>query len=264
MTQSNAMTPYSAMAVVYDALIEDVDYGAWANNWQTLVKSHYQASGQVSFTGLTLLEVGAGTGNMTQELLKTGMRITAIDPSEAMLSVLQEKLFNQMGKTRLFHGTLDAFDTVETFHIAAGFLDVLNYVSPADLEAFFSRLWELVKPGGLATFDISTPYKLENLLGQQTFAENHEEFAFIWENKFNRARHWLDFEFALFSETEEGVFERHVEKHRQFAHTYRTIVEVAEKVGFQLKFVLDDSFTALALLKDAKSESTRWHFWFQR
>jgi len=265
----DTFNPYHAMAVVYDALIEDVDYVTWANEWQKTLEALAARKQRIAFSGMSLLEIGAGTGNMTEVLVKTGMRITAIDPSEAMLSILQEKLFQNMGKIRLFNGLLEDFHTKETFDIAAGFLDVLNYVAPTDLPRFFQTLALRLKPSGLATFDISTPYKLEHTLGQHTFAENHDEFAFIWENHYNAKRKWLDFDFALFSETEEGLFERHVERHRQYAHSIKTIVRAASSAGFELKCILNDAFervddhTKNQLEGDLEKPSSRWHFYFE-
>lgn len=249
--------PYGAMAVVYDALIDDVDYHRWCDQW---CEGLIALRGDAAISGLSLLEIGAGTGNMTEQLIDKGFRVTALEPSEAMLAVLQEKLFMSMGRLRLFNGMLQDFATKETFDLAAGFLDVLNYIAPSDLPGFFVQVSKLLRPGGYATFDVSTPYKLEYHLGQQTFAENHDEFAFIWENRFDRRRGYLDFEFALFSETEAGLFERTVEHHRQYAHPRERLVAAAASAGLVAVSDYGDDYAALR----EDGQDARWHLWFKK
>lgn len=258
MAGQKAASPYSGMAVVYDALIEDVDYGAWAHSWHQQYKAYREGASLPSPGGAGVLEIGAGTGNMTEQLLDLRLRVTALEPSEAMLSVLQEKLFDRMGSLRVFNGYLKDFKTKERFDAIVGFLDVLNYISPTDLEGFFSQVATLLLPGGYATFDVSTPYKLENILGHHTFAENHDEFAFIWENSFQAKGQYLDFEFALFSENDSGLFERTVEAHRQYAHRVKSIVEAAAVNGLSLMGHYGDHYTPVS------DQASRWHFWFKK
>jgi SAM-dependent methyltransferase len=216
------MKPYEAMAIVYDALIEDVDYSSWYGHIKKQLKA-------LSVKPYKVLEIGAGTGNMTQQFVLDGCQVTALEPSEAMLSLLQEKMMaiGQLGKIRFFQGFLSAFSTKETFDACFATLDVFNYLSPSELDSTFKSLSILLNPQGVLAFDISTPYKLSQILGDAIFAENHDEFAFIWENHYDAKKQCLLFDFALFSECEDNLFERHIEHHCQYAHTKESILKAA-------------------------------------
>lgn len=227
------MQPYQAMAIVYDALIEDVDYTRWFKHFKGKLTEYGSNPYRV-------LEIGSGTGNMTEQLVASRMHVTALEPSEAMLSILQEKMGFDMGRMRFFHGSLAEFQTKERFDGVFAFLDVFNYLSPLELPSAFGQINKLLIPGGLFVLDVSTPYKLEHVLGHQTFAENHEDFAFIWENQFDAKRQVLKFDFALFSELEDGTFERHVESHLQYAHGLSRLENLALEAGFEILGVFGD------------------------
>lgn len=245
------MQPYQAMAIVYDALIEDVDYERWYKHF----KGKLAAYGSNPYR---VLEIGSGTGNMTEQLVASGMHVTALEPSEAMLSILQEKMGNDMGKIRFFHGSLADFKTKERFDGVFAFLDVFNYLSPSELNSGFEQVFGLLVPEGLFVLDVSSPYKLEHILGHQTFAENHDDFAFIWENAFDSKRQVLKFDFALFSELEDGTFERHVESHQQYAHGLGRLEKAASDAGFEILDVFGDDHQGV------DSQTQRLHLYLKK
>lgn len=253
--------PYQAMAQVYDALIEDVNYQAWFKQWLDIYRSFQEDPSYRMASlnrGIEILEIGAGTGNMTTQLVEAGYLVTAVEPSEAMLAILQEKLFYHMRQFKAFNGTLEQFVTKQTYQLCLGFLDVLNYIAEEDLAGFFFHLYTLLKPGGVAVFDLSTPYKLEHVLGNHTFAENHEDFAYIWENHYQASLSRLDFEFSLFVEVDEDLFERHTECHTQHAHRDTIICEKALAAGLKLMGIFGEDYT------EPKANDKRRHYWFYK
>lgn len=222
-TNKNA---YEFMSIVYDSLTEDIDYNTWYQQVKYLFNSQTKKP-------IKLLELGAGTGNMTTYLVKDAYSVTVLEPSLSMLSVLQEKCIDYMSRLQFYNGSLDTFNTTQTYDAVVGFLDILNYIQPAELNEFFNRLSELLTADGLVLLDYSTIYKLEHVIGDTSFAETHDEFAFIWENYYDPNEKNLDFEFTLFTEEEDGRYSRSHEFHTQYAHDIDAL-----KAAFSGKFEL--------------------------
>ncbi len=244
------MQPYHYLAQIYDVLQEEIDYQTWYHffcDWTT--QHHYKYN--------HLLEVGAGTGNMTSHFIADGIKVTALEPAEAMLQELVVKFDRKKRLFNYFCGDINSFQTAQVYDATVGFLDVLNYIAKNDLNNFFKRVAKLTKVGGVVYFDLSTVYKLENIIGDNTFAESFADFAYIWQNQYDIAQRILDFELTIFTETKSGYYQKYCETHRQYAHT---IDEIKAALPAELKFVdvLGDHFT------HCKSDDQRQHIFLER
>lgn len=246
------MQPYEMMSTVYDELINDVDYQAWINYIQEVLSRQRARPYKV-------LEIGAGTGNMTRHLLALSMHITIVEPSGAMLSVLQSKYIDDMKSLAFFNAELSVLETQQQYDAAFAFLDVLNYIEPHQLRTYFKKLHQLLKPNALCFLDWSTPYKLAHIIGDATFAENHEDFAYIWENTYDQQSGQLHFEFTVFSENADGSYQKNVEYHTQYAHdeahiklAYKGLFDDVESCGDAFGLVKPDDQRRHLVLKVVK------------
>ena len=75
---------YSNFAAVYDALMDNIPYDAWADYLHGLLVEYDIASG-------ILAELGCGTGNITERMADFGYDMIGIDNSPAMLDIANEK-----------------------------------------------------------------------------------------------------------------------------------------------------------------------------
>ncbi|MBQ8800630.1 MAG: methyltransferase domain-containing protein [Lachnospiraceae bacterium] len=75
---------YSAFAYVYDELMDNVPYDAWAEYLIELLEENGVMDGLVC-------ELGCGTGQMTRRLAAVGYDMIGIDLSEEMLDVAREQ-----------------------------------------------------------------------------------------------------------------------------------------------------------------------------
>lgn len=74
---------YSNFAAVYDALMDNIPYDAWADYLHGLLVEYDIASG-------ILAELGCGTGNITERMADFGYDMIGIDNSPAMLDIANE------------------------------------------------------------------------------------------------------------------------------------------------------------------------------
>ncbi len=244
------MQPYHYLSQVYDILQEEIDYSAWYQAFSDWVKRR-------AYRCQKILEVGAGTGNMTAFFIADQRRVTALEPSEAMLQRLVDKFADKRRLVDYFCGDVSSFQTAQQYDAVVGFMDVLNYLAPTDLTPFFERLASLTRPGGLIYFDLSTIYKLSVVIGNQTFAESLTDFAYIWQNQYDATRRVLDFDLTIFDEVSEHCYRRHVETHRQYGHALADI-RAALPLELQIVDVLGDDF------KPLQDGAQRMHIFIER
>ena len=84
MAKEKEMEAYTSFAEVYDTFMDNVPYEEWADYLQNILKEYD------IFDGL-VLELGCGTGNMTELLAEKGYDMIGVDNSEPMLELAMEK-----------------------------------------------------------------------------------------------------------------------------------------------------------------------------
>ena len=78
------MDAYSGFARVYDLLMDDFDYPAWADYYLELLA-------RAGVRPVSLCDCACGTGSMTLEFARRGLRVTGVDISREMLELAGEK-----------------------------------------------------------------------------------------------------------------------------------------------------------------------------
>ena len=132
---------YTAFASVYDRLMADVDYPAWAAYYQTLLTLYGLRAGKVC-------ECACGTGSLTLPLCALGYQMTGVDLSPDMLFEASQKarkagamipFVKQDMRILHLHRQMDAVLCTN---------DGLNYLQgPADLSQFFAASQRIDKRG---------------------------------------------------------------------------------------------------------------------
>lgn len=226
------MDKYSGLAYVYDQIMDHVPYDSWVSDLEDVFKEQ-------GVKPVRILDCACGTGAMANRLAKKGYVMTGIDLSEEMLVHAQENALEQELKVRYLMMDIREIAIKDKFDAVISYFDGVNYlIDKADLEEFFTGVERILNPGGLLIFDISSAYKMERTLGRNTFAESHEDLAFIWENYYDNKTRMLQFDMTMFLEEEDGLFERHYESHQLKAHNVSDI-ETAVPKGLELISSID-------------------------
>ena len=213
---------YGDFAGMYDPLMKDVDYDAWAG----------YLLGFLGRENLRIADCACGTGEITLRLARAGHTVTGVDISGDMLRIASEKArraalripFAEQDMRKLaLHRPQDAI-------VCA--CDGVNYLdSLKAAEDFFKAAGAALKAGGLLLFDISSRYKLENILGCNTFAEDGQEGAYIWRNNYDPQSRLIEMELTFF-ERQGGLYRRFTERHIQRAHDTGELLRALNKAGF--------------------------------
>jgi SAM-dependent methyltransferase len=224
------MASYESFASVYDMYMDNVPYDLWREHIIEILSRFQITSGLVA-------ELGCGTGKMTRALADAGFDMIGIDNSYDMLGIAAEQpaegilyLCQDMREFELY-GTVAAVISV---------CDSMNYLlETEDLVQVFSLVNNYLDPGGVFVFDMNTRYKYEQLLAENTFAENREEGSFIWENTYAPDSRINAYDLTLYIEETEGLYQRFQEEHLQRAYDLEEIQAALETAGMEFVQALD-------------------------
>ncbi|MBR6221668.1 MAG: class I SAM-dependent methyltransferase [Clostridia bacterium] len=216
---------YEEFAAVYDALMDDFDYPAWANYYLRLLN-------EAGCRPRAAFECGCGTGSMSIPFARAGLRLTASDLSEDMLRVAQQKARKNGVSIPFVRMDMRALELPRPVDAILACCDAVNYLTgEADVSAFFRAAHRFLKPGGVLAFDISSEEKLV-AMGGAFYGEDRDGITYLWQNSMDEKSRVVTMDLTFFVETEGGLYRRFDERHRQRAHSQGEIVRWLEAAGF--------------------------------
>ncbi|MDE6698821.1 MAG: class I SAM-dependent methyltransferase, partial [Lachnospiraceae bacterium] len=171
------MESYTGFASLYDLFMDNIPYKEWSLYLIDLLKEH-------NITDGIILDLGCGTGNITQLLAKSGYDMIGIDNSDEMLNIALDKKYENELDILYLNQDMRSFELYGTVAAIVSICDSMNYITEyEDLIKVFKLANNYLDPKGLFIFDLNTIYKYRQM-GDCTIAESREEGSFIWENTF--------------------------------------------------------------------------------
>lgn len=221
------MSGYQDFSQFYDCLMADVDYEGYADY---LLRLFERFSGR---RPNSLLDIACGSGSLCEALIKRGVDPIGIDASESMLLAAREKPVLQANDVLLLQQDMCELDLYGTADGAVCVLDSLNHLpDTAAVSRFLRRLRLFVEPGGLFVFDVNTPYKHREVLGNNAFVFEQDGFVCVWRNRFAEKTCAVDMLLDFFVETETGEYERLCDHVRERAYSRRTWEKLLADAGW--------------------------------
>lgn len=214
---------YDHLSIVYDELLYDAPGAEWAE----------YLAGLLPDTGaLRLLEYACGSGRLTQEFLLRGHAVIGVDRAEGMLACAADKLRPLGRPFQLACSDMADFRLVEPLDAAVCGLDAVNYLTTADhLQSFFAGAAANLVEGGTLLFDISTPYRLEHVLGGNFFYDDSEDQTLFWQNSYDSGSGLLEMNLTVFV-PDGSRYRRIDETHVVRAWSEQQIREALARAGF--------------------------------
>ncbi len=237
------MDAYTSFASVYDTFMDNIPYKEWAEYLIGLIKEYGIHDGLV-------LDLGCGTGNMTELLATSGYDMIGIDNAEEMLEIAMEKRAKSGHDILYLLQDMRKFELYGTVKAIVSICDSINYITEEeDLLEVFRLVNNYLDPKGIFIFDFNTVYKYSEVLGNQTIAEDRDECSFIWDNYYYEDAQINEYELSLFiKEVDSDLYRKYQETHFQKAYNLETIKGLIEKSGLEY-ITAYDAFT-----KNAPSE----------
>lgn len=243
------MEAYTSFARVYDTFMDNVPYGEWCEYVAGLLEAYEIRDGLV-------LDLGCGTGSLTELLAEKGYDMIGADCSEDMLEIAGEKKEKSGYDILYLLQDMREFELYGTVRAVVSICDSMNYImSEEELLQVFRLVNNYLDPEGIFIFDMNTIYKYRELLGDATIAENREACSFIWENSWYEEERVNEYDLTIFEKEENGLFRKYTETHFQRAYEIETVKRLIQEAGMEFVAVYD------AFTKEApKADSERIYF----
>ena len=116
------MEAYTSFAEVYDTFMDNVPYEEWADYLEDRLKEYGVKDGLV-------LELGCGTGSMTELLAEKGYDMIGVDNSEDMLEIAMEKRIESGHDILYLLQNMQEFELYGTVRAIVSVCDCVNYVT---------------------------------------------------------------------------------------------------------------------------------------
>ncbi|MDO4620365.1 MAG: class I SAM-dependent methyltransferase [Lachnospiraceae bacterium] len=228
------MDQYSSFAQVYDRFMQTIPYDNWGSRIVELLQAHGIHDGLV-------LDLGCGTGTMTEYLAEKGYDMIGVDNSPEMLESAHEKRMESGHDILYLLQDMQSFELYGTVRAVICICDSLNYLeSEEELLQVFRLVNNYLDPDGLFLFDVKTPHLFRDVLGDNTYAETSEDGAYIWENSWYEEEQVNEYALTLFIKDENGLYRRQEELHAQTAFEKERISALLKEAGLIEEAVYQD------------------------
>ena len=227
------MEAYTSFARVYDTFMDNIPYEEWTEYLTGLLKEYGVDDGLV-------LDLGCGTGNMTELLAEKGYDMIGVDNAEEMLEIAMEKRIESGHEILYLLQDMREFELYGTVHAVVSICDSVNYIlEEEELLEVFKLVNNYLDPEGIFIFDFNTLYKYSQILGDRTIAESRDECSFIWDNYFYEEDNINEYELNLFIQEEDDLYRKYQEIHYQKAYCLETIKDLIERSGMEFVTAYD-------------------------
>ena len=227
------MEAYTSFAEVYDRFMDNIPYKEWCEYVTGLLNEYEIRDGLI-------LDLGCGTGSLTELLADRGYDMIGVDNSEDMLQIAMDKR-EKSGKDILYlMQDMREFELYGTVRAVLSICDCMNYILEyEDLVEVFRLVNNYLDPRGIFIFDLNTIYKYETLMGESTIAEDREECSFIWDNYYDKESKINEYDLSLFIKQEEDLYRKYTENHYQRAYSLEEVKRAINEAGMDFVAAFD-------------------------
>ncbi|MBE5879386.1 MAG: class I SAM-dependent methyltransferase [Lachnospiraceae bacterium] len=250
------MDAYTDFASVYDTFMDETPYQEWADfieeliheygvsvpykNKKVQVESGADSQELLNTEKNLVVDIGCGTGTLTEMLAAKGYDMIGIDLSQEMLQIAIDKKETNQSDVLYLCQDMRELDLYSTAGTIISVCDSVNYLlEKEELVETFRLVNNYLYPGGVFIFDFNTQYKYEEVIGDTTIAENREDCSFIWENYYHEEEQINEYDLTVFVKEQNGLYRKFEENHYQRGYTLAEMIRMIERAGLCLIKAID-------------------------
>ena len=206
---------YRSLARVYDRLNREVDYNRWADFYEACFDRFLPSRPEI------LLDLACGTGLLTEIMSGRGYDMIGVDGSDEMLSEAVSRRSSPSNPLYLLQDMRE-FELYGSVGGVICSLDGINYLTAeGDLERCFACVSNYLDDGGIFIFDVNTPYKFENIFGNNAYILEDEDGGVFcgWQNFYDPNTRLCDFCLTVFERKKDGSYQRSDEEQQERCYT---------------------------------------------
>ncbi|MDE6846640.1 MAG: class I SAM-dependent methyltransferase [Lachnospiraceae bacterium] len=182
----------------------------------------------------SILDLGCGTGTLTELFARRGYDMIGIDNAQEMLQIAMDKREKSGLDILYLLQDMRAFELYGTVGAVISVCDSVNYLlEDEDVVQTFRLVNNYLYPGGLFIFDFNTVYKYEVVIGDTTIAENREKCSFIWDNYYHEEEEINEYDLTIFVQEKEtaDIYRRFQETHYQRGYRLEQMKDYLRQAG---------------------------------
>lgn len=211
---------YSVLSKYYESLAEEDGYEEWGKLVLKLAEKYAK--------GKKCADLACGSGYFTRLLKKAGYDVFGCDISSEMLTEAEKKSADENLYIEYRNQDISAFKSFEKLDLVTVINDGFNYLGRDKLKRALKAISKNLKSGGALIFDVSSEYKIKNILANNVFAEDLDDLTLLWFNELVENK--LTMSLTLFIKDGEK-YVRKDEIHVQYAHSVEFIENMLREVG---------------------------------
>lgn len=251
-TKKNSSRIYNSLSLVYDHLMENVDYDGWAEYILEVVEDYIPKNPSV-------LELSAGLGQIASYISEKYPDYIISDLSKNMLR--RSDCVNKKGKILdKVVCNMTALPFKKSFDLIISTFDSINYLlSKEKLNLLFKEVRKILSEDGVFAFDVSLLTNSLPLIKPKTFRYSYKNFNYIQKTYFNLLTLIHTNEFIILDNSTKKEKKNNQiigkEIHKQKIFPFETFFEIIEKNNLYVVHCYD-AFT----FKKGKASSKRVQF----
>jgi len=235
--------PYSKLALIYDRLMDHVDYHQWSKYILDLI---HRSSREVN----SLIDLSCGTGSILSYLNQSIKKVYGSDRSKEMIFAARKKKLADVGG--IFINDLKHLAIKDNcFDCALVLYDSLNYLTDNDsLRRSLIEIHRILKNGGIFIFDIVSEDHCRQHYGDFHESEYWEDDGYCRHSFYDSKNNcqYNEFRIVIKGQT-------YLEKHQQKIYGIDYLKSVLEELSFGVIGIFDDFSN-----DDSEGDSGRNHF----
>ena len=210
---------YKYLSSCYDEFMQDVDYDAWAKKIAGYIGNRKKG-----------VDCGCGSGLITMRLKKMGYDVIGTDLSTEMLERARENFRRENLNITLVRMDSENLVVGNKVDFITAVCDVVNYMKKP--EKFFVRAYNALADDGVLLFDISSKYKLTEIIGNNVFTDSTDNVTYIWINSLSEKQNKVEMFLTFFVKNKDGCFDKEEENQIQYIYEVDDLVEKLRAAGF--------------------------------
>ena len=218
---------YKEFAYIYDKLTFDIDY----EEYSEVIKKELK---KLDIKPESILELGIGSGNMTKYFYNSSINYTGVDLSKEMLKICADKFSN----INIINGDLCQLELTKNYDFIFSILDTINDILDSEkLQNLFSNINENCT--GVFMFDVNTPYKLIEVMGNNHFVYEYEDIFYTWVNQYYEEDNLIDFYIDFFVKNQDNSYQRIRETQTEKVYSLDALRFMLYNSGFNTVKIID-------------------------
>jgi ubiquinone/menaquinone biosynthesis C-methylase UbiE len=239
--------PYSKLALIYDEVMNHVDYKKWAGYVCKLIDKYHPSA-------KSLVDISCGTGSFLVQVQKNNRyELFGFDQSYPMVVQAKKKMESHKYPVLCWQGEMNAYAFKNKVDVIVSLYDSVNYLlNSQDVLILLSNTYESLLKDGLIIFDICTETNSLKFFRNYFERDRGTNYKYVRKSDYDKNSRIHSNRFEIKFEGSDVIY---IENHKQKIYYLSELINIINSTKFKIEDVYD-GFT----FNQATEKALRIHF----